>query len=72
LITHLPQRSLSFADRHFKVVKSVKGGRAVTQVILLDKDKRVEEIAQMMAGQDTSSISISHAQDMLATAQRKR
>jgi DNA repair protein RecN (Recombination protein N) len=67
LITHLPQIA-SFADRHFKVSKSVKAGRATTDVSLLEGGKRVEEIAQMMSGANTTKISLSHAQDMLAQA----
>jgi DNA repair protein RecN (Recombination protein N) len=67
LITHLPQIA-SFADRHLKVSKSVKAGRATTDVILLEGKNRVEEIAQMMSGANTTKISLSHAQDMLAQA----
>ena len=67
LITHLPQIA-SFADRHLKVSKSVKAGRATTDVLLLEGKKRVEEIAQMMSGTNTTKISISHAEDMLAQA----
>jgi len=60
LITHLPQIA-SFADRHFKVSKSVKAGRATTAVTLLEGKLRVEEIAQMMSGTNTTKISLSHA-----------
>ena len=67
LITHLPQIA-SFADRHFKVSKSVKAGRATTEILLLEGKKRVEEIAQMMSGANTTKISLSHAEDMLAQA----
>ena len=67
LITHLPQIA-SFADRHLKVSKSVKAGRATTEVFLLEGKTRVEEIAQMMSGADTTKISLSHAQNMLAQA----
>jgi len=67
LITHLPQIA-SFADRHFKVSKSVKTGRATTAVTLLEGKNRVEEIAQMMSGTNTTKISLTHAQDMLAQA----
>jgi len=67
LITHLPQIA-SFADRHFKVSKSLKAGRATTEVLLLEGKNRVEEIAQMMSGTNTTKISLSHAQDMLAQA----
>ncbi len=69
LITHLPQIA-SFADRHFKVVKSVKSSRATTQINLLENKARVEEIAQMMSGHDTNRISLEHAQDMLLSAQK--
>jgi len=67
LITHLPQIA-SFADRHFKVIKALKGGRATTQVNLIEGKIRVEEIAQMMSGANTTKISLTHAQDMLAQA----
>lgn len=67
LITHLPQIA-SFADRHLKVSKSVKAGRATTDVLLLDGKDRVEELAQMMSGAQATKIAISHAQDMLAQA----
>ncbi|MBF0503471.1 MAG: DNA repair protein RecN [Candidatus Omnitrophica bacterium] len=67
LITHLPQIA-SFADRHLKVIKSVKAGRTITQVLLLEDQKRVEEIAQMMSGTNATKIALSHAQDMLAQA----
>ena len=58
----------SFADRHLKVSKSVKAGRATTEVISLEGKNRVEEIAQMMSGANTTKISLSHAQDMLTQA----
>ncbi len=69
LITHLPQIA-SFADKHLKVIKTVKAGRAITDVIVLDGKKRVEEIAQMMSGANTTKIALSHAEDMLTSAQR--
>ena len=68
LITHLPQIA-SFANRHLKVIKSIKSGRAITEVKLLEDTARIEEIAQMMSGQNASRISLEHAQDMLSTAQ---
>ncbi len=71
LITHLPQIA-SFANRHYKVVKQVKSGRATTSVVLLEGKKQVEEIAQMMSGQETGKIALSHAEEMLSSAQRIR
>ena len=69
LITHLPQIA-SFADTHLKIFKSVKNGRATTQVNQLDEDGRIKEIAEMMSGQSKTGISITHAEDMLKTARR--
>lgn len=69
LITHLPQIA-SFADTHFKISKTVKNGRALTQVDQLDEEDRVKEIAEMMSGQSKSDISITHAEDMLSTARK--
>lgn len=71
LITHLPQIA-SFADIHLKIFKTVKAGRATTQVMPLDENGRVKEIAEMMSGQSKTDISISHAQDMLATARKTK
>jgi len=67
LITHLPQIA-SFADAHFKVIKSVKNNRTLTQVLPLNKKERIEELAQMMSGEKTSKISVKHAEDLLANA----
>lgn len=67
LITHLPQIA-SFADLHLKVIKSVKEGRSITQLIPLEKDERVFELSQMMSGQKQSDVSLKHARDMLSAA----
>ncbi len=69
LITHLPQIA-SFADTHFKVSKSVKNKCALTEVVALDQDQRVKELAAMMSGEKTSQISVKHAHDLLANANR--
>lgn len=67
LITHLPQIA-SFGTRHMKVSKDVENGRTITRVNLLDGDARIEELAQMMSGEEKSSIAVKHAVDMLARA----
>ncbi len=67
LITHLPQIA-SFADAHFKVIKTAKTGRACTTIEELGKEERVRELAQMMSGKTETKISIQHARDMLVNA----
>jgi len=69
LITHLPQIA-SFADVHFKVTKSVKSSRVQTAVEMLDKEKRIKEMAKMMSGEKESRVSVAHASDMLTQAGR--
>lgn len=67
LITHLPQIA-SFADRHFKVEKSVRAGKTSTAYRIMDGDERVRELAQMMSGKQETSISLKHAEEMLIKA----
>ena len=49
-ITHLPQVAAS-ADAHYVVTKSVKNGRTISEITLLDKKSRVTELARMLGGQ---------------------
>jgi len=67
LVTHLPQIA-SFADRHFKVTKSVQKGRTLVQYQVLEGEAKVRELAQMMSGQQESDISRRHAEEMLDRA----
>jgi len=46
-VTHLPQLAV-YGDHHFGVRKLVEEGRTLTQVIPLQKEERIEELAQMM------------------------
>ncbi len=48
-VTHLPQIA-SFADAHYRIVKTVEGDRTRTTVARLDDDDRVEELAAMLGG----------------------
>jgi DNA repair protein RecN (Recombination protein N) len=70
-VTHLPQVA-SHADHHFKVGKRVDGGRTSVTVEELDAETRVEEVARMLAGKKITGLSLSHAQELIAGAARKR
>src|SRR5207248_139500 len=48
-VTHLPQIA-SYADAHFRIVKTIEGDRTRTTVARLDDDDRVEELAAMLGG----------------------
>ena len=49
-ITHLPQLA-GFGDSHFYVRKHITSGRTVTQVVRLEDEARLEELAQMLGTQ---------------------
>ncbi|MDD5712139.1 MAG: hypothetical protein PHY31_05180, partial [Smithellaceae bacterium] len=69
-ITHLPQIAC-FADRHYRVVKQVVGGRTITQMDLLSAEERLEEITRMLGGIELTEKAKAHAREMLASARKK-
>ena len=64
VVTHLPQVA-AFADTHLKVVKTTETDVTKTNVVLLDKEQRLTEIARMMAGLSDSSSAIEHARELI-------
>ena len=63
-ITHLPQIATQ-GRTHFLVAKEVHEGRTQTVISELDPDKRVEEIARLLGGQEITPRTIAHAKEML-------
>ena len=66
-ITHL-QQIASCGDAHFRVLKTQKGKRTITEVKGLSFDERVKEIARMIAGEEITDISLEHAREFLNEA----
>jgi DNA repair protein RecN (Recombination protein N) len=64
-ITHLPQVAAP-ASAHYLVNKEVKAGRTISQITLLERGKRVTELARMLGGQTEPARK--HAEAMLAEA----
>jgi DNA repair protein RecN (Recombination protein N) len=67
-ITHLPQIA-AFADRHYRVEKTVKKGRTVTTVRLLDHAEQVTELARMVGGTAVTAATRRHAEELLLAGQ---
>ena len=67
VVTHLPQIAC-FADRHLRVTK--EHGSASVQ--LLDGPSRTEELSRMLAGLAGSESAVTHAEELLAEAERLR
>ncbi|MFV0539825.1 MAG: DNA repair protein RecN [Aestuariibaculum sp.] len=63
-ITHLPQIAAK-GHSHFKVYKEDVNDITQTNLIKLDHDQRIVEIAQMLGGSDVSSSAIAHAKELL-------
>lgn len=68
VVTHLPQVA-AYADTHLHVAKDVAEDGVVSGVGALDRDRRVEELARMMAGLDGTESGRAHATDLLEKAQ---
>ena len=69
-ITHLPPVAACGAHHH-AVRKSVRDGRTHTQVVPLDPAARVEELARMLGGRESTSVALRHAAELLAAAQKR-
>ncbi len=67
VVTHLPQIAC-FADRHLRVTKE----RGTASVELLDGPSRTEELSRMLAGLAGSESAVTHAEELLAEAERLR
>jgi len=64
-VTHLPQVAAR-AARHYQVSKKTRDGKAVSSVVMLDHNARVEEIARMLGGVTLTDATRTHAEEMLA------
>ena len=63
-ITHLPQIA-SKGKQHFKVFKTSDEDTTTSQLILLDRESRIREIAQMLSGKDITESALQHAEALL-------
>ncbi len=63
-ITHLPQVA-SKGKQHYKVYKEDINGVTESNLKLLSKQERINEIAEMLHGKDYSESAINHAKELL-------
>ena len=64
-VTHLPQIA-SKADIHFRVFKSESNDRTNSEIVKLNMEGRIEEIAKMLSGKKITKTSISNAKELLS------
>lgn len=63
-ITHLAQVAAK-ADHHYHILKKIKDNRTVTQIDILNPEKRIEIIAEMLSGERMDAYAIQHAKALL-------
>lgn len=66
-ITHLPQVA-AIADYHLYVKKAIIKDRTTTAAVILEKNDRVEEIARMLSGSETTQVSLQAAEELIKNA----
>jgi len=71
LVTHSPQIA-SYADTHFLIEKHVQGESTNTTVTKLDEQGKIKELARMLGGDHYTGITLQHAREMLANANKNR
>jgi DNA repair protein RecN (Recombination protein N) len=63
-VTHLPQVA-ACGDAHFFIQKSPQKGAVAMEVLDLNKEQRVREIARLISGEKITKTSLAHAQELL-------
>ncbi len=66
-VTHLPQLA-AMADTHFSVEKGEKGGRTFTQVVRLNRERRMDELARLTGGEKITAAMLAGAGELLDAA----
>ena len=65
VITHLPQVAAK-ANNHYKVSKKQAGDSVTSEIHLLNKAERIDEIARMLGGIRVTEKAIDHAKEILS------
>ncbi len=63
-ITHLPQIA-AMGSTHYKVSKHESNNGTISEMVMLDTDGRIKEIAQMLSGSDITEAAINNAKELL-------
>jgi DNA repair protein RecN (Recombination protein N) len=69
LVTHSPQVA-SYGTKNFNIEKYIEGDKTYTRVRSLAPDEKVKEIARMLDGEFYSQLTVEHAREMIAMAEK--
>ncbi|MCI9363543.1 MAG: DNA repair protein RecN [Oscillospiraceae bacterium] len=67
VVTHLAQVA-AYAKNHLLISKKTDGQRTFTSITALEREKRVQELARITAGENISELALEHADEMLRDA----
>jgi DNA repair protein RecN (Recombination protein N) len=70
-VTHLPQVA-AHADRHFRVLKTGNGQSVSSELTMLGRSERVDELARMLAGSEITAKTRAHARELYELHRRQR
>jgi DNA repair protein RecN (Recombination protein N) len=63
-ITHLPQIAAK-GDTHYKVIKRIQNETTISELLVLNSEERIQQIAEMLSGKDVSESALQHAKALL-------
>jgi DNA repair protein RecN (Recombination protein N) len=63
-ITHLPQIAAK-GDTHYKVIKRIQNETTISELLVLNPEERIQQIAEMLSGKDVSESALQHAKALL-------
>ena len=63
-ITHLPQIA-ALGSHHYKVYKEDTDDATLSHIIPLDQEQRIEEIANMLSGENLTQAALDNARSLL-------
>jgi len=70
-ITHLAQVA-AYGDQQLNISKQTQNDQTTTQVVALENNERIQELARMLGGMKITEQTLKHAEEMLQTAQSNR
>lgn len=68
-ITHLPQIA-ALADSHYLIDKKIIGNKAITKIVKLNYDERIEELSRLLGGVNLTEITKQHAREMIEMSKK--
>ena len=68
-VTHLPQIA-AMADSQFVIAKTERDGRTYTDVTMLDRQGRTQEIARLYGGDHITPLTLANAEEQLTACEK--